>query len=1400
MSEEVILQFMAQDDISPVLSSMQTNIITAMEDIQATITNMGSGFDNASKSVANTAKSEQTFVGGTKESTDTVKENTKSVKDNTSSSKQNSDSKTKLGNATKQSNAPLSEQNKLLESHTNFATLSAGSAMYLAGQLSTLGTKAEQSAHNLNELKIQVDQVAKMSGMAEDEMVDLVTYISNETFPNDEAALYIKNLTQMGVESENFAEQATNIDRINDAFGLGAETTNSLVTELAVLGVDANHIEDSFNALAYANENTKGGMENFYSFLRKYDAEFNELGYNMDQSTIIISAATQKFGGGRAALTGLSEALKNAGSDTSAMEQELGLIPGALSHATDETASYEGQLQSLADEELEHKTILDRVGAFLDDIKLKYSGVFTTLESGMGVLGATGNLALTGLAMREFMAPFVNSRVITNTIERLRMFNKVQQETQLLSKVTPAQASMMAGGTLPIPQTGGGKTTGSTGKSSFFGRLFGSSPGKGMDKVSKETTSVVKGASGVGAMAPEATTAGATTKATATGLKGIGSGITSMIAPLLQISAVIMIMLPVLALIAAEALVLLKGLQMLIKALGFDKIDLSKSIESIKQIGSALWEIGKAMGALTFATLMTAITMFTTGILQLSNPIGSAGQALVQVANELQIFNSVNIDKSVPTKIKSITDSMGLVTDAMNKLVNITLDMTWVKLISYVLGDVKTAMSKAREDIVSAGEEIAKIKDVPDLDKGATEKLEKIGSSLESMGKAMDGLRSIRDSQNFDVSGWIGDLFGGVDIGQALESVKQDIYDASEALKKFDGVETIPDDVGNNLKKVADSLKSVGDSITTLRKLRDDYNWDVGAGSLFGGSDIKTSFDNIKKDLVDVSNSLKSLGGEEGELGNIGKDVPKKIKKVADTLDSVLKVIDKMNEFKGKGDGTEGTDFTNVVKTIDNARESLITISGSLKKLGGNSEGEGGLETIGEEVKGKLKSVSKTLSTLSSTMNTLKGFPVVSGNEIPNRVQKAVTVISNSARHLNSLNGVKSVDESVGTLISNVGKYGGRLSRSVSKLKDFPVVSGNEIPTRVQKAVTVVKNTARHLNGLNGTKSVPQSVGTVITNVGKYGGRMKTTIRKLKGFPVVSGDEIPTRVQKAVTAVKNTAKHLNNLKGTSVKGGVGSILTAVSKAVKELRTTLKDISPGFKSNGQDIGSSLKSGIKTGMSGLSGTVSTGVSSAVTASTGTATTGGSTLGTSMVNGFKSSFLLSSTIQLEMAAGLSAITTATPDLTNAMGALADQMVQEFKSHAEIASPGAIARSIRDEMGYTRGFVDTHGRGVITSVGNLATNMVNNFNPNLRESIGNLSESVSSRLNQGRVNALYSMNGDSVNNRQSTGSGSTTIVIGEGAVQLDARNMTTTESRQIMINAIEGLDSVESVNIKGA
>ena len=284
--------------------------------------------------------------------------------------------------------------------------IEGGLLLGAAEQIGNLAGNTEDMAQQMNTAAITIGQLATQTGIAEPQMVALINEISNATFPNDEAMMYVKSLSQIGVSASNLGKSATDLDKINDAFGMGAGRVNSLGQELSVLGVDMNNVSDSFNALAYANANTVGGMDNYYNFLKKYDAQFKELGYDVDQSSIIIAAATQKYGGGRAALSGLSEALEQADGDTRKLEQALGIQAGTLDNASAVTGQYEGQLQELANEEAEHKTILDQIGAAWEDVSLSLSGVLSPAASAISLIGQVGSVGMSVKGIKELSTTF----------------------------------------------------------------------------------------------------------------------------------------------------------------------------------------------------------------------------------------------------------------------------------------------------------------------------------------------------------------------------------------------------------------------------------------------------------------------------------------------------------------------------------------------------------------------------------------------------------------------------------------------------------------------------------------------------------------------------------------------------------------------------------------------------------------------------------------------------------------------------------------------------------------------------------------------------------------------------------------------------------------------------------
>ena len=74
---------------------------------------------------------------------------------------------------------------------------------------------------------------------------------------------------------------------------------------------------------------------------------------------------------------------------------------GALANANQVTGQYQGQLQQLADEEAEHKTLQDQMGAMWDDISLSLSGVLSPMGSMVGLMGQIGSVGMSVMGIRQ---------------------------------------------------------------------------------------------------------------------------------------------------------------------------------------------------------------------------------------------------------------------------------------------------------------------------------------------------------------------------------------------------------------------------------------------------------------------------------------------------------------------------------------------------------------------------------------------------------------------------------------------------------------------------------------------------------------------------------------------------------------------------------------------------------------------------------------------------------------------------------------------------------------------------------------------------------------------------------------------------------------------------------------
>ena len=290
----------------------------------------------------------------------------------------------------------------------------------IADKLSDIGGKFESLSESLAGTTATIDKLSIQSGVSADELTRMTTSLSSATFSEDDALSYIRTLDQIGVSSKNLESSAKGLKTIGSALQLDPSTVTGMANELSVLGVDMNNVTDAYGALGYASANTVGGMQNYYTFLKRFDAEFAQMGLNVDQSSVAIVGATKKYGGGRAALTGLSEALKNADGDLSKLEQELGLQAGTLTNASQVTSQYAGNIDQMAAAGAKHLTISQRINDAFRDMSVSLAPVIEPLGSIVGAFGSLGGMALNFNALKQFYTTLKESEKIAGMVETLR--------------------------------------------------------------------------------------------------------------------------------------------------------------------------------------------------------------------------------------------------------------------------------------------------------------------------------------------------------------------------------------------------------------------------------------------------------------------------------------------------------------------------------------------------------------------------------------------------------------------------------------------------------------------------------------------------------------------------------------------------------------------------------------------------------------------------------------------------------------------------------------------------------------------------------------------------------------------------------------------------------------------
>lgn len=503
----------------------------------------------------------------------------------------------------------------------------------------------------------------------------------------------------------------------------------------------------------------------------------------------------------------------------------------------------------------------------------------------------------------------------------------------------------------------------------------------GAKKIAEGMEAVEDVGSAMSTVGPALESSATGAEAAAAGSAGLAASFTSMIVPLLAISAVIAIMIPIVAGLAIEAMFFIKIVADFMASMNFEGINLDGAAKGLQSLTLALLWIGAAMLALTAVNITTSLAAVTSMFLGLTGPLEQATSALKKAAELLQGFNTISIDPSIAGKLQTIANSLVSVSTAMLALTSTNITTGFSDFVAWALGfgSVTDGLEQAKNDIITASSKLNEFSGITPLDDKVAKNIQNVCDSLASVGNAMSALRSIRDGQNWDdiFSGLMTGLFGeGVDIQTALLNVKNDIIQASQALAQFTGISEIPEDVSGKIQKVGDTLKTVSDAVTNIKNLVGSGfdNWVEG---LFGGYDIAGGLEKIKNDLMIASQKLAELSG----LSEVNEDITTKIQAISNALAKVNEVSGTLVNLGSSGIA----EFDSSI--IATAVTNVQTAATELAKLNEITFDGAAADTI-------LGAIQTTLENVKSTLAAATGFSEAAttiGSQIVSGVQSGLS-------------------------------------------------------------------------------------------------------------------------------------------------------------------------------------------------------------------------------------------------------------------------------------------------------------------------------------------------------------------------------------------------------------------------
>ena len=515
----------------------------------------------------------------------------------------------------------------------------------------------------------------------------------------------------------------------------------------------------------------------------------------------------------------------------------------------------------------------------------------------------------------------------------------------------------------------------------------------------------------------------------------------------------------------------------------------------------------------------------------------------------------------------------------------------------------------------------------------------------------------------------------------------------------------------------------------------------------FGGIDLKDDIEGLKK-LKDAMWEVAQIMGAMAiaNVANVAVQFTGGMLNLAVSLKTIKeaykKVADALKDISSMGDIDQGG--LDKLKKIGEAMKAIGDSMNGLNQLSGGMN------------------ISNAINTFVAWLTGGEADPVAN-------IDTVVSKLKDIAPKLNSLAQLPDIDQSGVDKIRKIRDAMKSLSDAMTAMQGYSGGAlgsimdwwNGDLSAQVGKAITQINQVGSQLQGL-GTYTIPDLTWIQRATTGmQYIRNAMNVFSQMAGMQI--NTEVPAMVGRAVTAVKMVAQQLQGLQGTNV-GDINSILANIQNAINAIKTTLA--AANFTAEGTNIGTSLVTGVQTGLSGMNGVVSAASTEVVNTMNGIIPPGASSVAQSAVSNFQTGLSgMGTAVSTEMQNVVNAFNNSKGAVAAAAKGVGDAALQAFKSAYNPGSPGDYAKGMDAEMGYVNQAILGNQSLIANSMYRLSRMALNSFQKN----------------NLNGLNTSY--------DATATGGVGNTYYIGEGAFSIHVSSMTDQECKGVILQALDSL-----------